>query len=372
MQSLVRYCRRLSHLLHWRFRRFLFVAFGVFGVIEPSLGGRPRLGPFEAPRPAELNIPVGNEPFDAAQALNGSFSSPEQCARVLDSLWVEVSGKGDCIRYYEHGLSGGENATVLVYFSGDVMLRTTKGVRHITSSYQSFSPMKIEKDMADWSADAGHPALYLARPGIYGSSGDHNKWRTHREIELMDRALDLLKVRYNIASFILIGHSGGGQIVAALLNRRRDIAASVLSSGLVSMKQVTAYWEFRREIPGRLLYDAQSYYDPVDEIWRIRRDPLPEIYVISDPEDRIVPFYSQLYYVRRLRALGLKPHHIYAYAPGPQRHLLAGHAKRAAALFAQGKSAEDIRMALAELDLPQVVSRDKLHPAAEHGQALSQ
>ncbi|ADG16477.1 hypothetical protein BC1002_2425 [Paraburkholderia atlantica] len=351
MQWPGRYFRRLSHLLRWRLRRFLFVTFGIWGVVEPSLGGRPALAPFEDPRPGELNIPVEGEPFDAVQALNGSFSSREHCAQVPDSLWVEVKGKGDCIRYYAHGLSSGENPTVLVYFSGDVMLRTAKGVRYITQSYQSASPKEIEKEMAGWSADAGHPALYLARPGIYGSSGDHNTRRTHREIELMERALDLLKERYNITSFILTGHSAGAQIVAALLNRRQDIAASVISSGLVSVKQVTAYWEFRREIPGRLLYDAQSYYDPVDEIGNIRRAPLPEIYLISDPEDRIVPFYSQLYYVRRLRSVGLRPHHIYAYAPGPQRHLLARHAKRAAALLAQRKSAQEIRMALAKLDV---------------------
>jgi pimeloyl-ACP methyl ester carboxylesterase len=342
--------RRLSHVLCWRLRRFLFVAFGIWGVAEPSLGDRPALGPFEDPRPGELNVPVGAEPFDAVEALNGSFSSPEHCARVPDGLWVEVNGNGECIRYYAHGLSGSENPTALVYFSGDVMLRTTRGVRYVTQSYRSVSPMQIEQEMADWSADAGLPALYLARPGIYGSSGDHNMRRTHREVELMERALDMLKARYDIKSFILTGHSAGGQIAAALLNRRQDIAGSVFSSGLVSVKQVTAYWEFRREIPGRLLYDAQSYYDPIDEIEHIRRDPLPEIYLISDPEDRIVPFYSQLYYVRRLRGAGLRPHHIYAYASGPQRHLLAGHAKRAAALLARKRSAEDIRMALAKLD----------------------
>jgi len=323
----------------------------MWGVTEPSLGDRPALGPFEDPRPGELNIPVGGEPFDVAQALNGSFSSAEHCARVPDSLWVEVNGKGECIRYYAHGFADGENPTALVYFSGDVMLRTAKGVRYITPSYRAASPMQIGKEMADWSADAGVPALYLARPGIYGSSGDHNMRRTHREIELMERAMDMLKEHYNIKSFILAGHSAGAQIAAALLNRRQDIVASVFSSGLVSVKQVAAYWEFRREIPGRLLYNARSYYDPVDEIRRIRHDSPPEIYLISDPEDRAVPFYSQLYYIRRLRGAGLKPHHIYAYAPGPQHHLLARHAKRAAALLAQKKSVEDIRMALAELDI---------------------
>lgn len=350
MQWSCRYFRRLSLLLRWRLRRFLFVTFGIWGVVEPSLGVRPALGPFEDARPGELNVPVRREPFDAIQALHGSFSSLEHCTRVPDSLWVEVNGKGDCIRYYVHGLSGGENPTALVYFGGDVMLRTAKGVRYITQSYRSASPMKIEKEMSGWSAEAQLPAFYLARPGIYGSSGDHNMRRTHREIELMERALDMLKERHNIGSFILTGHSAGGQIVAALLNRRQDIEASVISSGLVSVKQVSAHWEFRREIPGRLLYEANSYYDPVDEIAHIRRDPLPEIYLISDPEDRVVPFYSQLYYVRRLRSAGLRPHHIYAYAPRPQRHLLARHAKRAAAMLARKKSVEEIRIELMKLD----------------------
>ncbi|MDH6150485.1 MULTISPECIES: alpha/beta hydrolase family protein [Paraburkholderia] len=356
MRSIRIYMHRRWRVARWRISKFLFVAFGIGGLSAGSHRDENFLGPFEKPQPQELRITRESDRFDVTEALNGAFSSPEHCARVPNGLWIEVDGSGECIRYYAHGFGDGENSIALVYFSGDVMLRTSKGARHISRAYVAASPMKIEKDLAAWSAEAQRPAIFLARPGIYGSSGDHNLRRRPREIELMNRALDVLKEDFKISSFILAGHSGGGQIAAALLNKRSDIEAGVFSSGLVSVKQVTAYWEYRREIPGKLLDDATTYYDPVDEIGNIRRDPMPAIYVISDPEDRSVPFYSQLYYVRRLRTIGLNPRHIYAHAAPPQRHLLAEHAKRAASLLARGQSEKDVRRALQEIDLLQVKS----------------
>ncbi|MNK89032.1 Alpha/beta hydrolase family protein [compost metagenome] len=337
--------------LKWQYARCLFLVFGIPIFTGEALADQPTLGPFEIPKPKELTIPVSGEAFDVVEALNGAYSDREHCTQVPGGLWVEVDGTGDCIRHYPHGFSVGENARALVYFSGDVMLRTAKGVRYIGRSYLDRSPASIDLEMAEWSQEATVPAIFLARPGTYGSSGDHNQRRHLREIELMNRALDMLKHKYGISSFIMMGHSAGGQIAAALLNKRQDVEAAVLTSPLVSVKQVAAYWENRREIPGRFLYDADAFYDPVDEIGEIAKNPLPQIYVVSDPEDRSVPFFSQLYYVRRLRAAGFQPRHIYAHAPGPARHLLAMHGKRAAALLARGQSVSQIRKALLELDL---------------------
>src|SRR5690606_15312737 len=146
--------------------------------------------------PQQLNIPVGTTTFDPEEALHGAYSSEETCAAVPNSLWVELEGRGDCIRYYAHGFANGSNPRVLVYFSGDVMLRTRLGVRHIVPSYSMRSPAAIEDEMREWSKHSGLPAIFLARPGIYGSSGDHNARREVREIELMNRSLDLLKARY--------------------------------------------------------------------------------------------------------------------------------------------------------------------------------
>ncbi|MCY1740493.1 alpha/beta hydrolase family protein [Ensifer sp. SL37] len=342
---------RALRFMKWYGLRGLFVMFGVPCSSGGVLADQPTLGPFERTNPRELVMAYGAENFSATEALNGSFSSREHCADTNNCLWLEVGGRGDCIRYYQHGLKETGNRSVLVYFGGDVLMRTSKGVRYIASSYSSSSPAKLTSDMVEWSSQANIPAVYIARPGIYGSSGDHNKRRDYREISLMSRALDSIKERYRITSFILTGHSAGGQIVAALLNERSDISAAVISSGLVSVKQVSSFWEHKRQIPGKILYNAKSFYDPVEGVDQIRKDHPPEIYVISDPEDRVVPFYSQLYYVRRLRRSGLHPEHIYAQAPLPSRHVLAPNAKLAAALLAQGKTAIEIRKALLEFEL---------------------
>lgn len=339
--------------LAWWIARWILLAFAIPGASQSALADAPRLGPFELPQPRELTVFDGDHAFSPYEALNGSYTSKASCVTIPYALWVQFDGKGDCIRYYPEGLTNGENRTVLVYFGGDVMLRNSKGVRFITESYVRQSPATISSEMAAWAQQAGHPAIFMARPGIYGSSGDHNRRRFPREIELMNHALDLIKDKHNVSSFILTGHSAGGQIVAGLMNRRRDISAAVITSGLVSVKQVSAFWERRRRLPGKLLYNSAQFYDPIDEIDQIPADQRPEIYVLSDPEDRTVPFFSQLFYVRRLRAAGFEPHHIYVQAADRQRHLLAYHGRLAAALIAQGQSPVEIRRAVREMELDQ-------------------
>ncbi|MBP2542192.1 alpha/beta hydrolase family protein [Agrobacterium tumefaciens] len=309
----------------WWIVRWALLALAIPGASQSALADAPRLGPFELPKPRELTIFRDDQAFNPFEALNGSYATAASCATVPHGLWIDIDGKGDCIRYYPQALAEGENRTVLVYFGGDVMLRNSKGVRFITDSYLRQSPATIAAEMADWARQAGRPAIFMARPGIYGSSGDHNKRRHPREIVLMDRALDQIKQEHKISTFILVGHSAGGQIVAGLLSRRSDVSAAVISSGLVSVKQVSAYWERRRRVSGKLLYNAAEFYDPVDEIDRIPTAHRPDIYVLSNPEDRTVPFFSQLLYVRRLRVAGFEPHHIYVQATDRQRHLLAYH-----------------------------------------------
>lgn len=330
----------------------------LLGLTRLGLGPAPAdpllLGPFDPTVPRLLRAVAGDEKFDPAEALHGSFSNPEQCRTIPGAFWIEWQGEGDCIRTYAAGLAPGENPVVLVYFGGDVLLRTVRGERRIADSYGRRSPAWATEEMRQWSAEAGLPAIFVARPGIYGSSGDHNRRRELREIELMDRTLDALKEEHGISSFILSGHSAGGQIVAALLNRRRDIQAAVISSGLVSVGQVSAFWEYRRKIPGRFLYRADRFHDPVKEVEQIARDPAPAIYVLSDPEDRSVPFFSQLYYVRRLRAQGLKPIHVYLRASDPSRHALAYHGRLAAALLARGMDEAQIRRALLAFELDEL------------------
>lgn len=308
-----------------------------------------RLGPFEAAAPQALVIPRGDQVFSAAEALHGSFSTPEQCADVPDSVWVEADNRGDCIRFYPEGLHAADNPVVLVFFGGDVMLRNSKGDKFIAPAYAGKSPASLAERMAELSRQAGLPAIYVARPGTYGSSGDHSLRRHRREVELIDGAVTAIKQRHGIDRFVLVGQSGGGHLAAALLNRRADIKAAIISSGLVSVAKVMAYWENRRAIPGAQLYDAAAFYDPIADVANIPREPDPDIFVLSDKGDTTVPFATQQNYVLRLRAAGLKPLHILAQADGPNHHVLSRHAELAAVLYLRGETRRAILKAVAAL-----------------------
>lgn len=348
-------------MLKWKSIQYSYSLFGVPRIVTNGTNIEPSSGPFEKPAFRPLTITTGDERFPAEDVLCGTVIDRNRCADVPNGLWIEIEGRGDCVRYYAHGLSEGRNGQVLVYFSGDAVLRNTKGVRHVSQVYLATSPNNIQADMAAWSHDANAPAIFIARPGLHGSSGYHEERRQEREMALMDRALDLLKKRYAIGAYVLAGQSGGGQIVAALLSRRNDIKGAVMSSGLLAVKDVATHWEFQRDIPGRLLDPVDDFYDPIEDVESIPQEPAPQIYVISDPEDRSIPFRTQLAYVRSLRSAGLRPQHVYASAPAPAHHVLSGHAKRAAALIARGELPQGVRAALQELDWAEL-SRDDETP----------
>lgn len=340
-------CRRI---VKWNCIKYSYRLLGWPRSEGPPGADHAFLGPFDRPGSIPLSITTGDTPFPTHEALHGTTATPELCALVPGGLWVEVDGQGECIRYYGHGLEKPVNHQLLVFLGGDVLLITTKGARYVAPSYRSQNPWQIEATMRDWSRQAGTPALFLGRPGLHGSSGNHHFRRQAREIALINRALDLLKDRFGIGSFILAGQSGGGQIAAALLGQRKDIAAAVLSSSLLSVRQAAAHWEFQRDIPGRFLYDAKLFHDPIEDVGKIPKDPAPAIYVISDPEDRTVPFSVQLRYVRALRDAGHEVQHIFAHAPAPAHHILAEHARLAAAMIARGETARNIHTGLGRLD----------------------
>lgn len=311
-------------------------------------GRRPAYG---RANPKLLSVPRDQEPFNARDALHGAYSSPEHCAGIPHALWVTVGGAAEAIRYYPVQLDPKRNPIVLVYFPGDVVLRTARGIRLVGTSYTQKTPDELIELMSQWAADAGAPAIYVGRPGTFGSSGDHEKRRMPYEIDLMDRTLDLLKQHHGIDRYILVGQSGGAQIVAALLNRRQDISAAVMTAGLLSVHQTVKRWRRIRPVPGGASHPIGALYDPLQEIDRIHRDPVPEIYVISDPRDNVIPLSSHLQYLRKLWSVGLGAHHIYAHGEGPKHHSLGTHGRMAAALLARGAGAREIRQALVDIDI---------------------
>ena len=283
---------------------------------------------------------MGANPFPADELVDGSTGDAARCATLPIAVWVTVDGKGDCIRAYGAGLTQGSNPNVLVYLSGDRLAG-----RRILGGYEKDSPDSLRADADRWSRQAGMPYLFLARPGTHGSSGDHAQRRRPREGRLVDAALQALKARYAIGTFHLAGQSGGGGLVANMLNVRADIGCAIAASGAVAVN-------LRAQLLNRSK-DTTGYtdsYDPVAHVKDIARRPGLRIFVLSDRGDQAVPFKSQEYYVAELRKQGFAPVHIELTARGALHHDLVAFAKSALVWCAQGKTDSAIEAALKAMD----------------------
>ena len=287
-----------------------------------------------------LTATMGANPFPADELVDGSTGDAARCATLPIAVWVTVDGKGDCIRAYGAGLTQGSNPNVLVYLSGDRLAG-----RRILGGYEKDSPDSLQADVDRWARQAGMPYLFLARPGTHGSSGDHAQRRRPREGRLVDAALQALKARYAIGTFHLAGQSGGGGLVANMLNVRADIGCAVAASGAVAVN-------LRAQLLNRSK-DTTGYtdsYDPVAHVKDIARRPGLRIFVLSDRSDQAVPFKSQEHYVAELRKHGFAPIHIELTARGALHHDLVAFAKPALVWCAQGKTDSEIETALKAMD----------------------
>lgn len=300
-----------------------------------------------------LQFPEGEQTFSARELMLGSASSEAECSRRPHTVWVTVAGRGDCIRYYPAGLAPAGNPEVLVYIHGDRLANATATrPAEILGGYAKDSPAKLERDAANWAGQAKKPFLFLARPGAYGSSGEHYMRRQPREVELIDAALDAMKQKHGIRRYHVTGQSGGGHMTAALLGKRQDMGCAVIASGNVAVMR-------RARETGRST-DVTGYadpYDPVDHLARIPRDPALRIFVLSDPADRAVSFTSQRHFVDQARQAGIPLTHIVTLAGGAARHDLAPKGRVVLRRCAAGVAVEKIVAEFHDMELARSVGQ---------------
>lgn len=276
---------------------------------------------------------LGAETFPRDELVEGSTATAELCAALPLAVWVVVEGQGDCIRYYAAGLAAGGNREALVYFQGDRLAKRT-----MLGAYDQDSPDILQAEVNARAREARRPYLFLARPGTYGSSGKHTERRRPREGLLVDAALQAIKTRHTIGTFHLAGQSGGGGLVATMVNMRQDIGCAIVASGAVSVF-------LRARLIGLGDKDATGFtdsYDPVDHVGEIVRQPGLRLLVLSDRRDQTVPYESQEHYVTQLRKAGLPVAHLSLTAVGSMHHDLSVHAKAAMIWCAEGKLDGDI------------------------------
>lgn len=264
-----------------------------------------------APASGQTDAPLAwNEPAD-----RGS------CPISSDAVWAEYSSGQDCIRYFAAG--NVEHAPVaIIVFRGDrhrAAKLEPEDIRDNTAREQQAIAERIAQQL-------GLPVIIVARPGTYGSSGNHFRTRRIAEFLALDAALDGIKERYRIERFVVYGHSGGATAGAALLTMgRTDISCAVLTSGAFSLLERARILDEMKGREPRDRLNIEKYadlYDPLDHVEGIVRNPAREIFVIGNAEDRVTPFALQKKFADSVRHEGHRIQLINHAAVGPEFHNL--------------------------------------------------
>jgi len=288
--------------------------------------------------------------FSSEGLKSGSKITEDMCQFKDTSIWVGGSDNGECIRYFQAGLKD-KNHIVHIWFHGDELNTYWKGPAGVgikdhveVISYKNSAPDKLQQYANREYTTFGIPYIRFSRPGVYGSSGDHNQRRRPREVEIVNEALDALKKKYNIESFILSGQSGGGHLVASLLAFRKDISCAVITSGIVAITERVKLKGWYADVTG-----YTDYYDPLNHINEITPSSNRSIFIVGDPRDTNVPFSTQEIYYKELKKARHQAVLIQAKAQGEQHHSLTPMGFQIVKWWFDGTTAEEITQRSAKL-----------------------
>jgi pimeloyl-ACP methyl ester carboxylesterase len=285
---------------------------------------------------------AGAEVFKKEDLLRGITITHAQCDATPQTLWLNLHGRDYCVRYYLSN-AGGEGPRPIVFLQGDQLGKfNPKTWTWIdTSEAKDVDTDDIMKMADGFSKQAKTTAIYLARIGVDGTSGNHMSRKTLLELELMNAALDAIKQRHGFEGFHLAGQSGGSKIVAGLIGRRRDIACAVIGSGPLVAPDAR-----NSSDPGRTAFDATENVAQVAQNRTLR--PI----VVTDKADKTVPIAQQTGYLDRLRKAGRQVPQLFVEAPemiDDKHHGVAMYTELITAGCVLGRSDEEIARAVSTL-----------------------
>lgn len=291
-----------------------------------------------------------DEVYPASRILNGVPAFTQvQCQSRPFSIWIQVEWKkstkqieiadnrisSECVQYFPSDIAL-KSKTALFYLSDDVALDRSEldGLNNRNYSNNSFQlQIKYANAIA---SKYGIPYIHIARPGMYGSSGNTATERhSLKEASFIDSAVNAIKAKLAYQRFSVLGQSGGGGLVASLITSgRSDIDCAVVASGSSSLKtrlatsKSTSKVKFGRDTTG-LMYE--ELYDSIDYVDKISQDVKREIIALADPEDEAVSYISQKEFYEKVKSKGIKITWVDSKGSGPQHHNLIKQGLQAAA-----------------------------------------
>jgi len=227
----------------------------------------------------------------------------ESCPEGHNAVWTEYPGGQACMRFFTGGDVEGAD-TVVIRLNGDHTSYVKRDPNTIPDN-----TVAAQNRIAQGMSESLHlPVVVIARPGMYGSSGDHLRRRSEEEFLAINAALDRIKQLYGFKRVVLSGQSGGATAGAAVLTLgRTDVRCAVLTSGAFALLERAEFIRKRdgfRSDPESDVTGVKWPYDPIDHIFGMVTDPNRNIVVIGNPMDRTAQFEYQVRYADALKAHG--------------------------------------------------------------------
>jgi hypothetical protein len=292
---------------------------------------------------------VGAEIIKKEDMLRGITTTREKCAATERALWLNVDKRDFCVRYYL-STAGGEGPRPVVFLSGD-HFGTVRNWQWVPTSQDknagvTFDPSNpashgdVNTDdlvkMADvFSKMAKTTAIYLARMGVDGTSGNHVFRKTLLELHLVNAALDAIKQRYGFEGFHLAGQSGGSTLLTGLAGMRHDIACAVSGSGRLGISDGSSSKD-----------PARTLVDPLGFVPSIAQNRSIHFFMVTDSADRTVPAKQQTPFAEKMRRAGRSISQYFVTATDDYHHGVVGYTQLVAAGCVLGKSDADIATAV--------------------------
>jgi hypothetical protein len=286
-------------------------------------------------------LPARAHILPVADLIRGISMTPAQCAALPQAVWLNVMGRDFCIRYYL-STAGGESTRPVVFLQGDRLGR-------LNLKTGEFTPGPRDKDLdtddfvriADaLSRQTQGAAIYLARPGLDGSSGDHRIRHSVLELNVVNAALDAIKKRHSFGGFHLMGQSGGSMLVGGMLALRADVGCAVIGSGRLAFDRPMDRPMDRTMRPSP--DPGREYFNVADAVSVIAQKRAMRILLVTDPLDRKVPEPTQTGFVHMLRQAGGQADQLLVQATDDDRHGVTSYSRTAVAACMRGTSTEEI------------------------------
>jgi hypothetical protein len=284
--------------------------------------------------PLLMAAPAAAEIIPAVQQARGLPINQMQCAAIRQAVWVTAKRQGFCIRYYV-STAGGTGTRPVVFLQGDEEW-ACEDRTWTCRAHANDKPIDTDKliRMADKFSKATHSAaIYLARPGMDGSSGSHGIRHTVFELKIVNAALDAIKRRDGLQGFHLAGQSGGAILVGGLLALRRDIGCAVPGAG---------------RIAGIGVPNNRFFYDSAKAAPVIARNGA-RILVVDDPRDQTTLWKNDTIFFNQVLHAGGRVELFAVSANGEHHHGVVVYARPALAACMRGASHDEISTDLARV-----------------------